>query len=68
MANMKEKHDRIAASRELQVLDSSDLMALILDTVDPKTLSVMTTSLKVARERGERETGAARMEARRRSS
>ena len=45
---------RSEACAELQELDAAELTTLFLDTVDAKILSVMTASLKVARERGER--------------
>ena len=55
-----ENQVRSNARRELQNLDSAELTGLFLDVVDSKTLSVLTASLKVARERGERETSRAR--------
>ena len=65
---MEDQRRRSEARKELQYLDSSELTVLLLDTVDAKALSVMTTSLKVARERGEMETTRARISARRRGS
>ena len=62
--NMEAKRVRSEARRELENLDSDELTTLILDTVDSKTLSVMTASLRVARSRGERETSRARSAAR----
>jgi len=53
--NMEAKRVRTDARRELQVLNSEELTTLILDTVDSKTLSVMTSSLRVARGRADRE-------------
>ena len=54
--NMEAKRVRSEARRELGRLDSEELTTLLLDTVDAKTLSVITASLRVARARGERET------------
>ena len=59
-SSMEAKRARSAARRELAHLDSNELTNLILDTTDTKTLSVITASLSVARERGERETAVAR--------
>ena len=53
--SVEETRVRSNARRELQCLDSAELTGLFLDVVDSKTLSVLTASLKVARERGERE-------------
>jgi len=52
--SMKEKRARTEARTELLNLDSEELTSLILDTVDAKTLSVITASLRVARARGVR--------------
>lgn len=52
--SIREKQARIEARQELQKLNSDELTALILDTLDPKTLAVITASLKIARTRGER--------------
>jgi hypothetical protein len=54
--SVEEKRVRSNARRELENLDSAELTGLLLDVVDSKTLSVLAASLKVARERGERET------------
>ena len=66
--SMEDKRRRADARTELQNLDSDELTNLILDTVDAKTLSVMTVALKVARERGERDLLRARTAARRKAS
>ena len=63
-SSMETKRARQEARRELENLDSAELTGLILDTMDAKTLLVMTASLKVARDRGERETSRARSAAR----
>jgi len=68
MLSMEDKRRRSAARQELQELDSDELTTLLLDTVDAKTLSVMTASLKVARSRGEREATRLRSTARRKAS
>jgi len=65
--SMKEKRARIEARQELQRLDSDELTILFLDTVDAKTLSVMTASLKIARSHEERETARLRSSARRKA-
>ena len=59
--SVEEKRVRSNARRELENLDSAELTGLLLDVVDSKTLSVLTVSLKVARERGERETARVRV-------
>jgi len=46
---------RFKARQELQELDSDELINLFLEVADQKTLIVLTTSLKVARKRGERD-------------
>ena len=66
-SSAEEKRVRSNARRELQCLDSAELTGLFLDVVGSKTLSVLTASLKVARERGEREAAHVRV-AHRRSS
>ena len=66
--SMEDKRRRADARTELQNLDSDELTNLILDTVDAKTLSVLTVALKVARERGERDLLRARTAARRKAS
>lgn len=66
--SMENKRFRVEARKELSYLDSADLIGLILDTAEVKTLSVMTTSLKVARERGDRESALLRSTARRTGS
>ena len=68
LTSMEAKRARSEACRELENLDSAELTTLILDTVDAKTLAVMTASLRVARSRGERETARARSTARRKAS
>ena len=65
---MEAKRARSDARRELENLDSAELTTLILDTVDAKTLAVMTASLRIARSRGERETARAHSTARRTAS
>ncbi len=56
------------ARMELQVLDNSELIDLLLNTVDAKTLAVMTASLGAARARGDREATRRRLEARKKAS
>jgi hypothetical protein len=56
------------ARMELQVLDNSELIDLLLNTVDAKTLAVMTASLGAARARGDREATRRRTEARKKAS
>ena len=53
--SMEAKRMQSEARRELGYLDSAELTTLILDTLDAKTLSVMTASLRVARGRADRE-------------
>ena len=57
---MQEDRVKQAARRELSLLDSSELTQLILETVDCKTLSVVMTSLRVSRERVEKDAKARR--------
>ena len=59
--SVEAKRARSEARRELENLDSDELTTLFLDTVDAKTLAVMTASLRVAHSRGERETSQARI-------
>jgi len=66
-SSIEKKKARVEARRELENLDSAELTTIVLETLDARTLSVMTASLSVARKRGERETARARSETRRRS-
>ena len=50
-----EKRVLSEARQELKFLNEDELTTLILDTIDSKTLSVMTSSLRVARGRADRE-------------
>ena len=47
--SMKEKRTRIDARTELQHLGADELVTLFLDTVDAKTVSVITASLRIVR-------------------
>jgi ATP-dependent Clp protease ATP-binding subunit ClpA len=65
-AEIARRHNH--ARTELQVLDNGELIDLLLNTVDAKTLAVMTASLGAARARGDREATRRRLEARKKTS
>jgi len=66
--SMEDKRRRAEARKELSYLDSADLIGLILDTAEVKTLSAITTSLRIGRESRIRESTRLRSAARRKAS
>lgn len=66
--SMENKRFRVEARKELSYLDSADLIGLILDTAEVKTLSAITTALRIGRESRIRESALLRSTARRTGS